>query len=464
MNYRETILEHYHSTQDNLLIEAVAGSGKTTLLIDIAKEFPSLKTLVVAFNKNIAEDFKTRFPSNCTCSTIHALGFQYLRLSSNRLKVNEKKVENLFRYKILQFNNGEFPHPDFRERFNLFHKPACRIISYLKGMGVTTYKDVPALLPTVYATLKIDQEDYLGQIVPQLYDLSLRQTTVIDFDDMILFPAIFYQSLPKYQLVLVDEAQDMNRCQREFIKKILNGGRIVVVGDSSQSIYAFRGADSASMEKFKLEFNCTVLPLSISWRCPKQVIEEAKKIVPSIEASSTAEDGEVVAIEETEVMDKVSPSDFILCRFNSPLVKIFLKLIKANKPCSILGIDNGQELITLAKKIESTHGTLNNETILKYQTIKDSEYRELKKFYLLEEHHENCEILLAFASIADGIEIYANIRKYLLNSTVKEGILCSTIHKIKGKETDNIFYIEPDKVPRQATLEFELKQEQNLNM
>jgi superfamily I DNA/RNA helicase len=59
-------------------------------------------------------------------------------------------------------------------------------------------------------------------------------------------------------------------------------GRLIAVGDPSQAIYGFRGADATAMTDMQREFNMTVLPLSVSYRCSQSVVKEAQKYETSL--------------------------------------------------------------------------------------------------------------------------------------------------------------------------------------
>ena len=89
-----------------------------------------------------------------------------------------------------------------------------------------------------------------------------------NFDDLLYLAVKDGISLPKFDFIFVDEAQDTNAIQRALLRKIMKKtSRVVVVGDPAQAIYGFRGADSESMNLIAEEFDCKRLPLSISCRC-----------------------------------------------------------------------------------------------------------------------------------------------------------------------------------------------------
>jgi superfamily I DNA/RNA helicase len=136
------------------------------------------------------------------------------------------------------------------------------------------------------------------EVCQQVYRQSLAQTDVIDFDDMILFPLIKNLRV-KFgkDVIFLDEAQDLSRARQALARKFLKpSGRLVIVGDDRQAIYGFSGADAAALDNLVQSMNATVLPLSITWRCPKAVVSLAQTIVPDIEAAPTAPEGVVSTV------------------------------------------------------------------------------------------------------------------------------------------------------------------------
>jgi len=103
---------------------------------------------------------------------------------------------------------------------------------------------------------------------------------VIDFDDMLYLPLRSKCTFDKKNYVFVDEAQDTNGVQRALLRRMLAPpphGRLIAVGDPSQAIYGFRGADANAMSALREEFSAVVMPLSVSYRCSRAVVAEAQK-------------------------------------------------------------------------------------------------------------------------------------------------------------------------------------------
>src|ERR1700737_1085428 len=94
-------------------------------------------------------------------------------------------------------------------------------------------------------------------------ETSLRAANAVSFDDLLLLPVEIFRKdqaplaryRDRFQFILVDEYQDTNRAQFQFIKLLGSGhGNVVVVGDDDQSIYGCRGADIRNILDFEKEF------------------------------------------------------------------------------------------------------------------------------------------------------------------------------------------------------------------
>ena len=117
---------------------------------------------------------------------------------------------------------------------------------------------------------------------------------------------IIYQK--KFQYVLVDEYQDTNKPQFEFIYNLSkNNNEITVVGDDDQSIYAWRGADINNILNFSSSFpNATTIKLEQNYRSTKTILDAAYNVVSKNQHRAYKklwtdnEDGEPISINEFE--------------------------------------------------------------------------------------------------------------------------------------------------------------------
>ena len=115
--------------------------------------------------------------------------------------------------------------------------------------------------------------------------------------------------------MLGDEAQDFSPLNQAMIEKLVGPNTwLCAVGDPWQSIYAFRGADTKSMSWLRQRFDMYEMTLSVSFRCPIAVVQNAHKRVPHMQWPSWAKTGTVQALEEWA---RSPSSAAIICRSNA---------------------------------------------------------------------------------------------------------------------------------------------------
>jgi hypothetical protein len=179
-------------------------------------------------------------------------------------------------------------------------------------------------------------------------------SNMVDFDDLLYVAVKEGISLPRFDFVFVDEGQDTNAIQRALIRKIMHtNSRLAVVGDPHQAIYGFRGADSNSMDLIKEEFDCVDLPLTVTYRCPKLVVEHAQQWVSHIEAAPGAADGIVKEIGQDWDFRNFTSGDLVVCRTTKPLVSLAYNLIRNRVAAHIMGREIGQGLVNLVNKMQA---------------------------------------------------------------------------------------------------------------
>jgi len=134
--------------------------------------------------------------------------------------------------------------------------------------------------------------DYSASQIYELYTEYVRRLRLhqaVDFDDLIMltvelfakYPSILKQYQDKYTYIFVDEFQDTNYAQYHLTQSLGNrNNNITVVGDFSQSIYSWRGADMRNLEKFKEDFSqCKTFLLERNYRSSQKILDFAYEII-----------------------------------------------------------------------------------------------------------------------------------------------------------------------------------------
>jgi len=463
--YQQRIYDWVVAGSGNAIIQAVAGSGKTTTIIEATKLIPTNKSSIfVAFNKAIATELSERLPKHIQSRTLHSLGLSMFYNNTNtRPDLKFDKLQTIIE-QVLQDNNVDV------DNYNVFIPFLKKIIPLIKAT-LTNHKSFEELdILTSRFNIDMEADDFLMTLIDDTINKCKKIVEIIDFDDMIWIPIINNFKCKTYDYVFVDESQDLNQVQFELIKKICNGNtRIIAVGDRQQSIYAFRGADTLSMDKFKDYFKAQEFPLSICYRCPKKVVELAQDIVPGIEAFENNGDGVVDNITFDNAIMKGQDGDLVLCRTNAPLVPMAFGFIRAGKKAIIRGRDIGKNLIKIVDKYTVTNLNDLIEKIIKFKDLQEEKIMlieqgkyDKRKKYSLVANIDSCDTIMFIAEEVDTVQ---NL-KYKIEEIFtdeKVGIVCSSVHKAKGLEANTVFILNYDMMPHpMAKTEQEIEQEMNI--
>ncbi len=291
---------------------------------------------------------------------------------------------------------------------------------------------------------------------------------MIDFDDQLYLPTILGAKFQQYDVVMVDEAQDLSSVQREMVRRSLKReGRLVAVGDAHQSCYGFRGAMHDAMDRIAEEFGCARLPLSISYRCPRAIVAEAAKLVPEIESHEAAPEGIVTTHTAALGPASFAEGDAVLCRFNAPIVTLAYKLIRSGVPARVLGREIGKGLDTLITKLgarDLDDLTSRLGTYYARESAKLLAKGEVGRVDALADRVQTIEALID--ELPEGertIERLRDVIASLFSDDAKaRSVTLATVHKAKGLEWDRVWILDPDRASPFATQPWMQTQERNI--
>jgi superfamily I DNA/RNA helicase len=468
--YQEAIFQFIREDTQNAVIEAVAGSGKTTTIVEAVKCVPeNQRILFCAFNKHIAEACRQRITSpNCKVQTLNALGWGYcMRNLMPKPVLQEDKTRQILKTRILNLNE-----PAQGRFYSVYSQTIVRLVS----LGKTSNFKLSSELTSAYRNMAYRQGLELGftpeddpeltklfeEKLAETFDACATEVKVLDFDDQLYFPLRYNWLFPQYDVVFVDEAQDLNRAQIDMVLRIAR--RIIAVGDPYQAIYGFRGADPEAIPNLIKATNAVTLPLSISYRCPKAVVRQAQRLVPHIESAEDAEEGCVERIRGP--FEGFVPGDYVLCRITAPLVRIFFSLLRRKIPAAIKGKDIAQQLLRVVETvIESFHAPPTLEKFLVGLT--EYQNKRAKKILLdtaaLAALSDKIEAIRIVAENCTAIDELSERIKGMFVENDSEGVTLSTIHRAKGLEAKTIYILHPELLPHpKATQSWQLTQERNL--
>lgn len=287
MNFNKSQQTAIRHKDGPMLVLAGPGSGKTAVItqrtINLIHEYgvdPS-NILVITFTRAAAQEMKHRFlramgeeKSRVTFGTFHAIFFMILKLAyhfENSNIVSEEQRYLLMR-EIISYHRLEYQDE------NEFIGELLSEISRVKNERI----------PLEHFYSSHCGEEIFRKIY-QAYDRRLKDSRLIDFDDMLTYTYDLFSQRPdilsawqkKYRYILIDEFQDINAIQWEIMKMMAAPrNNLFIVGDDDQSIYRFRGSKPEIMLGFTKEYPDTkVVNLNVNYRCAPSIVKAAGKLI-----------------------------------------------------------------------------------------------------------------------------------------------------------------------------------------
>src|SRR5262245_670291 len=271
-----------------LLVIAGAGSGKTrTLTYRVARLLetgvPPSQILLLTFTNKAAREMLHRVSSLIPGDERRITGGTFHHVGNLVLRRHAPLVGYQSNFKILDREDARELMDDLASRHRndeYINVPKGDVLlgisSYARNTGVTFEKLITAKYPAFH-----EMKDLIVQTIRR-YDARKRELNLMDFDDLL---TLWHELLTKHpevrdgqnklwRHVLVDEYQDTNRLQSEIVEAITGAdGNLMVVGDDSQSIYSFRGANFSNIIEFpKRHPKAKVYKLEINYRSVPEIL------------------------------------------------------------------------------------------------------------------------------------------------------------------------------------------------
>lgn len=273
-----------------ILVLAGPGSGKTRVLTHrIAylirdKNVPPWQILAVTFTNKAAREMRHRVEElldgrlrGLTMGTFHAVCARILRQEADSLPYYDKD------FVIFDTGDQQQVVKQALADLNLDDKkfPPNKLLN-----GISNAKN-ELITPEIYQAT-----NYIAEVTRRVYaqyQQVLRTNNAMDFDDLLMNVVLLFDERPdvlqkyqqKYQHILVDEFQDTNTAQYAMLKRLAAGhGNILVVGDSDQSIYKWRGADYRNINRFRETYpDAQMILLEQNYRSTQLILDAAKAVI-----------------------------------------------------------------------------------------------------------------------------------------------------------------------------------------
>lgn len=455
--YQRAIIKELSGPGDHVVIHATAGAGKTTVLVQISRTQPdSSRQLFLAFARDAALELGRRLPKTVDTRTVHSLGRLVLLTSLKSRNVDlSPPLPNKYRRlatRLLKSTVPELATPESAYFLSqLVDLVRLRLLDPNDTAHLRTHVNEAGLWPPSDAA----GVDRLFALLPELLTRGVSQAErgLVDFGDMLYVPVRKNLPVPRFDLVCVDEAQDYSPVALELTLRLAAAGaRLVFVGDPRQSIFGFAGADPQAMDRIANRLSARVMPLAVTYRCPRLHVELAREIAPEIEPAPGAAAGTVQLISEDDLDLWVQPGDLVLCRLNAPLIAACLRFIRLGLPAFVRGADLKDRLQQLANEVfrNGIHDAPRllqrhvrsrvNRAAEQGTVISAAAAAKLRDESACLSHL--CEALPAEASLDDLIA--------LIDGTFggqKQSVVLSSIHRAKGQEADRVLLLYPELLP-----------------
>lgn len=493
---QQAVIDAARTSSDSLMIKADAGCAKSSTLKMLGQVIKG-SVLGMAFNKSTAKEMADSMPGNFAWKTANGLGHgAWIRANPGVSKwtLDDRKLGKLISQsaKDHKITLSSDQWDEVRQLVQM---------AMLNGLtpdnvGRPLIQETPELWTEMAEDLFIAEEDR-----PLLIDLargvlieSIRfaRLGTISFDDQIYCSVCLNGRFAQYPDLMSDEAQDLNSLNHQMLRLSLRpDGRIICVGDPKQSIYAFRGAHTESMEQIRaLRPKWQDLKLQTTFRCPKVVVARQQHHAPGFNAFHSNAEGKFTRFPEgirfdddgsdvqtwgwKDLQAETAGSLAILCRNNAPLMSMAFKLIRRRVGVKMLGRQLGKNLIAFSKKIVPK-----DETLADISTGMITEWREREigllkaqdKPHKIEAVEDQTECLLAVLGDAEARDA-GQMRKLLEQLFSKEDGLVNlgSGHRAKGLEWDTVLHVDPWRLPSRQAREAQrlgdprpMNQEMNLN-
>ena len=386
-----------------LLIIAGAGAGKTkTLTTKIAylieeKGVSPYSILAITFTNKAAKEMKDRIylaigeeAKKLQVSTFHSFGLKLLRenigvLGYDRNFVIMDSDDSLTVVKKILKDMDLDP--------KIYNPKAIRNkISSCKNDMIS---------PDAYDKYAVSEYEKIIQQVYAKYEDKLQSNNSVDFDDLLLLPIKLFRKYPNileryqdyYKYILVDEYQDTNEAQYILTKLLSEKSRMITcVGDDSQSIYSFRGANYKNILNFEKDYkDAKTILLEQNYRSTSTILDAANQVIKNnkmkkeknlwtargvgekikyYRAYNERDEAQYVTRKIKELMAKnVEPQDIaVLYRTNAQSRVVEEEMLKESLPYKVIGSINfyaRKEIKDLLAYLRLIHNSKDNVSLVR---------------------------------------------------------------------------------------------------
>jgi len=478
------------AARDVLMVLARPGTGKTFTLVDCVQALPkSSRVLVLTFGTKAAAEVRGKLAGfgNVLVKTFHALakGMAETHYPSASREVDPRKAWT--HAKALIQNVGA-------------HYVVASAVSLAMDLGFglpggptpdgQTFAALTKHYPLrVGKGLKLDK---FGEYCVRVWNACLADTDTFDYADYgyIVARDGFPPGTPQYDHVFIDEGQDTNEIQYRLLDLLwATGARMTFFGDDKQAIYGFRGACASAIEAIQRRYNAQTLPLTLTRRCPKLVVAEARRLVPDYRAPDNAPDGllerlPVSALVPTlEAIASAGPAALqqtaVLARNNATILSGALSALRKGLRVRVSAdVFPSRDVLVRIYTGAFKHHAIQDGAQAFEDARNEAQTIFVDKPFALQQELDRIDTAQVFwehalsenpGASADLNALLAAVAaqqaRLMAQSASAGAVTFSTIHGAKGLEWDIVLFLAPEKIPARSAIKaggWNLDQERNL--
>jgi DNA helicase II / ATP-dependent DNA helicase PcrA len=447
--YQQDIFRDTRDGEGNTIVLAAPGSGKSATLTESLYHIPqnllnNHQVLYTAFNSSTAQHLRDLVPDGADSKTFHQLGFHTVQpewgpvygIDGRAVDKDGEVAELLAIAEVGDTEQSKKLRKNLVMAMSLAKTKLANTIEEIDLVAADHGLDSCGLSGQAFANIVLNMM-HKTRLEPQM----LNGHRVISFDDMIWLPYVHGWKPQQYERIFVDEAQDLSAARTELVLSALApNGRLCATGDVFQAIYGFCGATPAVINHLQHELNAKYLPLSVSYRLPRKVIELAQKINPAIEAASGAIEGEIIPTQASLITQMVTPGSAVLSRTNFPLVQLVFQLLARGIRATIQGRDIGNRFLwriwcwepDTVEQLKARCGAWRDE-VVEILAARNRPYDRII---------DEAQSILRFTEGANTVQDVRDRIKTFFSDAPGVQVKLSSTHKAKGLEWNDVFVLE----------------------
>ncbi len=442
---QSAVIDAVASGASNLVVEAYAGTGKTTTILEAIRAYlaerPRAACAYLVFNKRNAEEVAERMPRRSQAATSHSWGFRALKRAFPQARAEFASADG---DSLASVVTSYLSRPE--------RGIMLAALASAKNLLVAP-SDTARLASLVYqaseGTVREPRASELAEMIGAAMTYRMRNPVFISGDDMVWLPVVLGLPIPQFDLVAVDEAQDLTAAQIELAcAMVRDGGRMVWVGDERQAIYGWRNAAPDALRVEAERTNARRLALTVTHRCPRAVVDVARAFVDDFRAGDDAPEGAVSHVASHAPL----AGDWVISRTNRDLISLGWSLVSSGHRVCLLGKDAVAASIraTVTRSALETHRPLSELSTW----VKRAVVRAQKALSTAEDDAETAsaeaeldklETISALCALAPSDATVGEFVDFALSRFAKEPsaetVTLATTHKAKGLEADRVWVL-----------------------